>query len=1012
MVSHLPTSTTVVFSDPQYPQPCAPTTLTRLVPGSFQTANAEELPGALAQGCTLLVSFHGAYFPKTAWSAVLGFLERGGNLAVFGGMPFTRPVTDDRLIEPDQDAYTRQIYLGPFFQVPPSNVKLQLVAHEHAVLLRDWQPGLTSEDAGTFWSFNPKLTQISDHPDEMGSAGPFDTRLLSLIFAQSTDAHGEKLRVATPVSLLEQRSGRFKGGRWLISPWLPATEEDWLLNAEALQRLLLLTAQGTTLCEVRPTLGCYQPGETPALLVTARTSTRLHARVTVYTPASRQVDQTFDFHFPAAPLRQEQICTLAPQPQPGLYRFTVEYRPDGGQPLADEGGFWIWDAALVAATDGQRLTAGRDYFYQGAQPFLVCGTTYMDSQVQRKFLHLPNPARWDRDLAEMKAAGINLIRTGIWTAWRELMPLAGVANEAFLRALDAFVLTACKQQIQVIFTFFSFFPTLFEGENPWLDPRSLEAQQDFVGVLARRYAAVELLSWDLINEPSFGDPTRIFAPRPLPNHDRFEIAAFQQWLRERYSLSELQLRWRLTSADLPTWTQVLPPLESDYNTSVRETTVQAMLKVGDYTRFSQEIFQRWAAQMVATIRAAGSQTLVGVGQDESASRISPQFYAQAVDYTTTHPWWNIDDLLWDMLLDKTPEKPNLIQETGVMQLRDSDGLPWRNAQANADLLERKLMTGLIARGAGLIQWLWHTNSYMTSDNENSIGLVRTDGSAKPELAVQKEFGRLVRALNGRLDSETSSAEVWLVIPYSQWFIRPDLARLSTQQAVRVLGHDLGILPQLIGEQQLESLLNARQQPRAVIVPALHAIDPRAWRQLLTYVQRGGQLLVNGCITRDAHNLPFDPALPGIPTDCPPEPVSRYETLIDATGHLSQVTFGEEKMSYVKKAHNHIYHLAYGTGTLTWCGLPLELASDATVTRTLYARIVAPETVPQSSSPVLISTKALKDGRLALIVSETSQPQQIELEGNLTVTIAPNRAGALLVNLDGQTQSFGGVTVCL
>ena len=85
-----------------------------------------------------------------------------------------------------------------------------------------------------------------------------------------------------------------------------------------------------------------------------------------------------------------------------------------------------------------------------------------------------------------------------------------------------------------------------------------------------------------------------------------------------------------------------------------------------------------------------------------------------------------------MLLDKTLGVPNLIQETGIMLVRDVDERPWRSEEENAHLLERKLITGLVAGGAGLIQWLWHTNSYMTSDNENSIGLVRTDGSAKPE----------------------------------------------------------------------------------------------------------------------------------------------------------------------------------------------------------------------------------------------------------------------------------------
>jgi len=104
-----------------------------------------------------------------------------------------------------------------------------------------------------------------------------------------------------------------------------------------------------------------------------------------------------------------------------------------------------------------------------------------------------------------------------------------------------------------------------------------------------------------------------------------------------------------------------------------------------------------------------------------------------------------------MLLDKTLAKPNLIQETGVMLVRDVDGRPWRSERECAHLLERKLITGLIGRGAGLVQWLWHTNSYMDNDNENSIGLVRADGSAKPELEAMLEFGRLMQAFATAID---------------------------------------------------------------------------------------------------------------------------------------------------------------------------------------------------------------------------------------------------------------------
>ncbi len=128
----------------------------------------------------------------------------------------------------------------------------------------------------------------------------------------------------------------------------------------------------------------------------------------------------------------------------GLYRVEMQYQALHGQKMVQESGFWIWDAALVESGRDKRLTAGRNYFYQGDQVFPIVGTTYMDSQVQRKFLLLPNPARWDHDFAEMKAAGMNLIRTGIWTGWDEMMPVAGVMSETVLRALDAFVMTACS----------------------------------------------------------------------------------------------------------------------------------------------------------------------------------------------------------------------------------------------------------------------------------------------------------------------------------------------------------------------------------------------------------------------------------------------------------------------------------------------------------------------------------------------------------------------------------------
>ncbi len=41
------------------------------------------------------------------------------------------------------------------------------------------------------------------------------------------------------------------------------------------------------------------------------------------------------------------------------------------------------------------------------------------------------------------------------------------------------------------------------------------------------------LAWDLINEPSFSNPQRLWATRP--NGDRFELKAWNDWLNAHYS---------------------------------------------------------------------------------------------------------------------------------------------------------------------------------------------------------------------------------------------------------------------------------------------------------------------------------------------------------------------------------------------------------------------------------------------------------------------------------------------
>jgi prepilin-type processing-associated H-X9-DG protein len=235
--------------------------------------------------------------------------------------------------------------------------------------------------------------------------------------------------------------------------------------------------------------------------------------------------------------------------------YTVECAANTGNPLQRRilrQGFWGMDRALLQ--EGEPLTVGRDYFLKNGQPLPIVGMTYMTSDVARKYLFLPNSAVWDRDMAQMKKAGINLIRTGIWTAWRNMMFVDGHASEEVLRAIDSFFLTAKKHDLEVTFNFFSFTPETWEGANPYLDPRSVEAQRRFIASVVWRHRDSKHVHWDLINEPSMFDPKRIFSG-PRTANDRYERAAYIDWLKARHggSIRLLQERWpRKVSSGLTT----------------------------------------------------------------------------------------------------------------------------------------------------------------------------------------------------------------------------------------------------------------------------------------------------------------------------------------------------------------------------------------------------------------------------------------------------------------------------
>ncbi|KAI9594019.1 hypothetical protein BDF19DRAFT_466805 [Syncephalis fuscata] len=1074
-----------------------------------KTVSAKTLPeqlDALAKGqeC-VLISFHGAYFPCAAWPSILRFLQRGGNLIAAGGPVFSRPVHWESKdggyweIEPETWIYCSQLRLGPFVPIDlktaayeehseqnetATSVEFILKSTKRAHFLSQEIKSLgghtllpVEKKTDQFWSPTPRLSETNVYDGEEGSTGAMDTVIMPLVTVHPVwnkdNPSGQ--RVATPLLLLDQLTGSFRGGRWLIIPWSRDTSDTTAYQhyLHLIGCCFPLVAVGSRTIDVRAALSCYRIHERPSIKILWQRplnelSTRLPKsgekwciRLTIKAPGKR-FKEIFDL---TVPLNKDD-SGVYDHSLPfevdiyGLYTITAIYStttlPD--KKLYQSGGFVTWNADM--ATSCSKIRPGSHLFLIDNQdgestekPWFMFGTTYMDSRVQRHFLHMPNPLRWSRDLSKMRACGINTIRTGLWCGWRdwginEKTKTISPSTE-LLRALDAFIMIVSRHKLQIIFNIFAFTPVP-AGQHPYLDPKSIDIQKNF------------------------GSPQRLWAGRARPNGDVYEKKAFSDWMEQQYqSLDRVRTRWQLVYPEPSSWAQIGAPIEADYSDTVGNTSFRRMLRAADFTRASQHWFYDWASTLATAIRETGCKGMVTVGQDEGAIRPLPLYHSKAVDFTATHPWWNNSDILWDYLMARTPGKPAVAEEVGVMLARDIRGRSFRTEMGNSLLLKRKLYLSLCL--GGMIQWLWHTNAYMTSDNECQIGMLRADGSQKPELLIYLEFSDLIEKIHNRwLDnmpespigprpktpvspianascdssvSSTNSEEstepkattVWLVVLDHQWFARPDLTNNATKMAVRVLSSRFSVLPQLVTEEMIGQLATYTDvddatwpasllpRPQIVIVPSAQFLSDAAFAGLKWLTARQIRVHVSGIIERNEDDLPALSRLKhfgiGLADSQPSsiQPVNRYEMVIPLQ---TQAQFGNESIEFIRKSTLPPINRLLLKNYFSWSGIPVELNDQPDAVTALYAQVF--EKAPRKEYGLIVFKRLLSHGHLVVLTNESSRPITYTL--NLKVTnghtqhllfplvIASQESGAILVihdSVNTETKEngaflFGGV----
>lgn len=970
------TGSVVVLSEPGFPfadsSLPSPNQISAAFPGA-KFAHAQELGEALSSPATrLLVLPFGSAFPEPAWPEIQEFLQRGGNLLVIGGRPFTRSAYHDASgwhLRDYSVRFTRALMIDQYEPTPGSQG-----------LTYQSNPDLPLELPHFDWreAFSPVIRlSVVDLYNRGGAAGSLDARLDAIAWGIKD---GRKL--AAPVIEIDHLRNGFDGGRWIFVCADMAPEFWSATNAVQLLRTLSSRALlGSEEFSVRPVFPLYVPGEPVEVKVTRHaaqpSSSPLRVKIAIF-PEDRPSERS---EIAADVSSTEPLVLPAPSGK-GLYVIDAQL-VDGNEVRAHyHSGFWIRDEAYLHS--GLRLSVNSDYFERDGKPFAVVGTTYMSSEAQRLYFEYPNVYVWNQELGEIQTAGLNMIRTGWWTGWDKLCNENGQPYEWTLRTLEAYLMTARKNDLPVQFNFFAFLPEVLGGVNPYLDQEAVRRQRTLITSVVARFRDVPFLAWDFINEPSISQ--HLWTMRP--NGDPIELSAWNEWLNKRYpDRAALAAAWNLPVSAV----QGTIPLPEEIEFQQRGAYVgHNSVKVYDFYVFAQGIFANWVRGMRDAARNVGSRQLITVGQDEGGiqDRLSPAYWGQYVDFTTNHSWWQNDYILWDSLLAKQPGEAMLIQETGLQRELDLDEIARRDPEHEASLLERKVAAAFV-EGAGAIEWLWNTNSYMTESNETPIGLIRPDGTEKPEATVMRAYAAFARSLGDHLRGPEQPTIALVTSQAAQFSVLGELQLEAQRKAVRALAYHDQLSLYAVAENQLAKL----GSPKLAILPSPQSLTKSAWQELLRYVKDGGNLVITGPVDRDEHWHRV-PRAAELKLKAEVEPLMFHNSAITVSGRAIPLSFDQQKQNLVESLRftdgSTLKELPYGKGRIFWAAYPLELAETTDAAAALYSYVAARVGITpmfdlqsQPSPGVLAFPIVLEDSVLYVMASESADDTKIDVRDKLT-----------------------------
>ena len=272
-----------------------------------------------------------------------------------------------------------------------------------------------------------------------------------------------------------------------------------------------------------------------------------------------------------------------------------------------------------------------------------------------------------------------------------------------------------------------------------------------------------------------------------------------------------------------------------------------------------------------------------------------------------------------------------------------------------------------------------------------IGIIRPDGTYKPELRALTDASAFITAAAGWLD-DFEADPVVLVIPHARLFSGRQEGLAATKRLVHVLAERFGIVPTALSDERLtpERLAGAR----LILVPNPEVLPEDAANALVAAKDAGALVLITGNLEGDPYGRVTD-ALAALGAGGDARAVLQHER----TRWGGWATYDQGQSTWLKRGTAE--EPAGAVGNIWREPLPLAFASESLPLVGLLRAALHAAGVEVNESEIPIAARVLRAPRAALVVcvNETAADavRTLIIDGRrIAVSVSAGRARMMVV----------------